>query len=174
MFEPFLVNTPRYYDDRGYTADLTSTNSSILDYKTFCPRQTLISFSKKWVIRGMHSQIEVPQKKLISILNGTILDVVININIKSKDYGKIQYFQLDSKVNQSLFVPEGYLHGYQVLSDDSTLCYQIDGAFEPQDSITVNPLDPYLKIEWANFSEITMSIRDQEGLHFECLKKLLP
>ena len=88
MFKPFLVDTPRYYDDRGYTADLTSTNSSIFDYKSFCPCRTLISFSKQWVIRGMHSQVKVPQKKLISVLNGTILDVVINIDIESKDYGK--------------------------------------------------------------------------------------
>lgn len=173
MLTPFLLDTARYHDERGYTLDLTSSILGVCGLKNFCPHQTLISSSTKWVIRGLHSQIKVPQKKLISVLDGAIMDVVVNIKIGSKDYGKLHYFQIDAKDNHSLYVPEGYLHGYQVLREHTTLCYQIDGRFEPLDAISVNPLDPALNIKWKNPSAVIMSKKDREGLLFENISGIL-
>ena len=173
MLKPFQINTPKYYDQRGFLIDLSNTNLRLLLKINFKPQQTLIVESKKNVIRGMHHQRKVNQNKLITVLKGKILDVVIDINLNSKNYGKVKYFNLTSDSNKSLFVPDGYLHGYQVLSKRATVCYNIDGIYEQKNHITVHPFDSDLRIKWVRSHQSLISKKDHKGIEFKCLKKYL-
>lgn len=173
MFEPCLLDYSRYYDERGFISDLTDIFTGELDSLGFCPRQILVSSSAKWVIRGMHSQVNYPQRKLINVLDGKILDVVVNIDISSGKYGEVTYFPMDASNNQSLFIPHGYLHGFQVLSENAKICYIIDGCFVPNDALSVTPLDPTLNIKWKKSPEIIMSNKDREGLYFDKVRDKL-
>lgn len=173
MLKPCLLDTPKFFDNRGYTSDLTSFTSYNMEFKNFRPNQILICQSKQWVIRGLHCQLKVPQNKVVSVVDGEILDVVVNINVDSPDFGNIEYFRIESALSQSLFIPEGYLHGYQVLSGQATLCYQIDGVYDPDNSLSIYPHDPELGINWVNLSSAIMSKNDSQGLLFESLKRRL-
>jgi len=172
MLKPFQINTPKYYDDRGFLIDLSISKLKMLKLN-FKPQQTLIVESKNGVIRGMHSQRKVKQNKLITVLNGKILDVVVDINVNSKNYGKVKYFNLTNASNKSLFVPDGYLHGYQVLSKRATVCYNIDGIYDQKNQITIHPFDPDLKIKWVKPRQGLISKKDDKGIAFKCLKKYL-
>lgn len=172
MLKPFQINTPKYYDNRGFLIDISIPKLKMLKLN-FEPQQTLIVESKNGVIRGMHCQRKFHQNKLVTVLNGKILDVVVNINVNSRNYGEVKYFNLDSKSDKSLFVPHGYLHGYQVLSNKATVCYSIDGNYEKQDQIIIHPFDPDLKINWKSQHQKLISKKDKKGATFKCLKKYL-
>lgn len=173
MLKPIFIRTPKYYDNRGYLIDISKSKISSLIKYNFKPKQTLIVKSKKGTIRGLHGQFKNRQNKLITVLQGEILDVVVDINISSKNYGKIEYFEMTSKTNKSLFIPHGFLHGYQVISNSSIICYSIDSDYKKKNQISINPLDADLKIKWIKQPLKILSKKDNEAKSFRWLKKYL-
>ena len=69
--------------------------------------------------------------------------------------------------NTCLYVPKGYLHGYQVSSDSATICYQIKGTYSQIDEVRVNPKDPFLNIQWRKLSLQFIADKDKNGLPYE-------
>jgi dTDP-4-dehydrorhamnose 3,5-epimerase len=110
------------FDDRGSFKKILSTNTelylSMVDVK-----EVFITNSKKGTIRGMHIQGPIhPMKKIITVLSGKILDVVVDLRESSPSYN--QYIAIEmSDDNHALFIPEGFAHGFQVLSDDAKVLY---------------------------------------------------
>lgn len=100
-------------------------------------------------MRGMHLQREPhTERKLVTVISGAILDVLIDLRDGSNNYGRISTFELDAASGTSLFVPQGFAHGYQTLADNTFVQYAIDGAFDPDGSVTLSPLSPILKDTW--------------------------
>ena len=172
MLIPKLIPTPKFKDKRGYVIDVSASSLLKNFFNKTKPQQTLISFSRKGVIRGLHCQVSSKQKKIITVIKGKILDVVVSINPRDKNYSKIFYFKMNYRHNHSLYIPEGYLHGYQVLSNDAILSYQITGKYEPNKALTVNPFDPKLNIKWMNLMNKTLSKKDINGISFDDLKEI--
>ena len=106
-----IYNKISYKDKRGYTRELFKNN---LIKKKF--PFDLLSLSKKNVIRGLHLQIKRPQGKFVSVLKGKVFDVALDCRKNSKTFG--QYFSiiLSERKNNSLFIPEGFAHGFCSLS----------------------------------------------------------
>lgn len=104
-------------------------------------REVIISNSERNVIRGMHYQKRPDELiKLISCSSGSILDVFININKKSKNYGKYGSIELSEKDSISLLIPPNYAHGYLVRSKTASVVYLQSGDYNPETEDGINPL----------------------------------
>ena len=107
-FKDLLIYSKETYKDkRGYFRELFVNK----DFKKRFPFDVM-SFSKKDVIRGLHLQLKKPQGKLITVLNGKIFDVALDCRKTSKTFGKYFSIILSEKDNISLFIPEGFAHGF--------------------------------------------------------------
>jgi dTDP-4-dehydrorhamnose 3,5-epimerase len=95
---------------------------------------------KRNTIRGLHAQVGLA--KLVTVVRGTIMDVVVNEN------GEHQKFILSGEFPQSLYIPKGYYHGYRTLTDDVIMMYQQDGYYDPRLEYGVKWYDKDLNIDW--------------------------
>jgi dTDP-4-dehydrorhamnose 3,5-epimerase len=120
------------------------------------------STSKYGVIRGLHLQEgEHVQAKLIRVSQGKILDVVVDFRKDSPTYGKHFSIILTKENKKQLFVPRGFLHGFSVLEDDSTVVYKCDNYYNPESEFGIIYNDPSFDIDWKLKEEdIDLSNKD--------------
>ncbi len=146
FFETF--NLQKFKDVSGLSIDFVQDN---------------LSTSKKGVLRGLHYQ-EKPfeQAKLVTVLNGEILDVVVDLRPNSKTYGEYLKLNINSEDSKSLFIPKGMAHGFLTLSEEVLFAYKCDGYYNPGSEKGIRFDDPRLNIDWE-FSqcEIILSEKDK-------------
>lgn len=106
------------------------------------------SRSAKGVIRGMHARSGRGEAKLVRCANGAIHDVLVDIRRESPTFGEWQAFLLDDNDFRHLYVPPGFLHGFQALTELADVCYRIDRPHDPAEDLAVAYNDPHLAIEW--------------------------
>jgi|SRR5581483_2094685 len=104
--------------------------------------------SKQGVLRGLHAQLKKPQAKLIRVTQGEVFDVAVDVRPDSPTFGKWEGFRLSNENFFQLFIPEGFLHGYCVLSPEAVVEYKCTDYYNPGDEIGVRWDDPELKIQW--------------------------
>lgn len=160
VFEPVV-----YGDDRGYFFES-------FNQRTFLHDQVAINFvqdnqarSVFGVVRGLHYQIEPhAQTKLIRVLQGTILDVVLDLRTGSPSYGKVFDIELSAENKKQLLVPKGFAHGYSVLTDTAEVFYKCDDYYykECEGGIAYN--DSSLAIDWK-VPEDKMILSPKDLLH---------
>tara|TARA_B100000035_G_scaffold79888_1_gene66923 strand:+ start:29522 stop:30055 length:534 start_codon:yes stop_codon:yes gene_type:complete len=121
------------------------------------------SRSKKNVIRGLHFQIEKPQIKLIKVLSGSIFDVVVDIRKQSKNFGKHISVELNAKDNKQLWIPEGFAHGFLVLSEIAEVQYKVSEFWDPELERSLLWSDEDLNINWPLSSNPIISSKDQKA-----------
>ena len=113
------------------------------------------------ILRGLHYQLEKPQGKLVHVISGSIKDVIVDIRLGSPDFGKSIMFDLDSKLHNMVYVPEGFAHGYLVLERDTIVHYKCTDYYDPTSEYGIFWNDKDLNIEWDIFNPI-LSNRDSE------------
>ncbi len=106
------------------------------------------SMSKKNVLRGLHYQKQYPQAKLIRVLRGEIYDVAVDIRKGSKTYGQWFGVILSAENKKQLFIPEGFAHGFLVMSDEVEIAYKCSDFYHPEDEGGISFDDPELGIAW--------------------------
>lgn len=106
------------------------------------------SRSGKGVIRGMHGRAGRGEAKLVRCANGAVHDVLVDIRPSSPTFGTQQAFLLDDNVFRHLYVPPGFLHGFQALTTTADVCYRIDRPHDPSEDLGVAFDDPDLAIDW--------------------------
>ena len=121
------------------------------------------SRSKKNVIRGLHFQIEKPQIKLIKVISGSIFDVVVDIRKQSKNFGKHISIELNSEDNKQLWIPEGFAHGFLVLSEIAEVHYKVSEFWDPELERSLLWSDEDLNINWPLSSNPIISSKDQKA-----------
>lgn len=113
----------------------------------FC--QGNVSRSVRNVIRGLHLSIGFGrQVKLVTCLQGKILDVFLDLRQNSATYLEWGSVVLEGLDGQSILIPEGVAHGFAALDETNVVCYLNSKTYDPNYEITINPLDPALKIQW--------------------------
>lgn len=117
------------------------------------------SHSRRGVLRGLHSQVKHPQGKLIYVVRGEIWDVAVDIRRGSPTFGKWAGATLSDKNRHQLYVPEGCLHGFVVMSETVDVIYKCTDLYNPQDEQGVIWNDPDIGIEWP-LTDPTLSNRD--------------
>ena len=159
---PKLFVSKIYKDKRGKLNEILR-NSSRIKYK-FIIQTT----SKKNVFRGLHFQRKYKQFKYIHLLKGSILDITININKKSKNYGKVYKYKL--KPGYSLAIPKDYAHGYYTYGRENVLLYLMDNyrKKEYEDGISIRDK----KFNFINKKKMIISKKDKNWNLFNEFKKI--
>lgn len=139
------------YDDAGITARFVQDNHSR---------------SSKGVLRGLHYQIENPQGKLVRVSQGVVFDVAVDMRKSSKQFGQWTGVLLSEENNRQLWVPEGFAHGFVVLSETADFQYKCTNYYSPEHERTLMWNDASVGIEWPELegAEIKLSEKDTNGL----------
>ena len=123
------------------------------------------SVSTKGVIRGLHYQISpFAQGKLVRVVSGAVFDVAVDIRLDSKSFGKWVGVELSGDNNRQLWVPEGYAHGFQVISDSAVFLYKTTNFYSPEHERCIRWDDQTLSIDWPIKGKPLVSDKDAEGL----------
>lgn len=105
------------------------------------------SVSHKGVIRGMHFQLPPHgQSKLVYVLQGRVLDAVVDLRMNSKTYKEAMTVDLSSETRRALFIPEGFAHGFQSLENNTTMVYSQSEEYSPESDFGVSPLS--IEVDW--------------------------
>ena len=158
--ELFLYKKDTHKDNRGYFRELFIEKN----LKKKFPFD-IMSLSKKNVVRGLHLQLVRPQGKLLTVIRGKMLDVAVDCRKKSKTYGKHFSIILSDKDNNSLYVPEGFAHGFCSLEDNTILHYKCTEYRDAKSEVGILWNDPELKIKWPT-KKVIVSTKDKNNLSF--------
>ncbi len=125
--------------------------------------QDNISVSRRGALRGLHLQNPNAQGKLVSVLQGEVFDVAVDLRQSSRTFGKWHGLHLSSENKRQFFVPAGFAHGFVVLSETAMFNYKCTEFYSPKDEMTIRWDDPQIGIAWP-ISNPTLSGKDQNGL----------
>ena len=155
-----LLVTPKVFkDSRGYF--LESFNNKHLPFNFVQDNQ---SFSLKNTIRGLHYQVVKPQGKLVRAIKGRILDVAVDIRKDSPTFKQYVAVELSSDNFKQLYVPEGFAHGFSVLSDEAEVLYKTTEYWHKEHDRSLNFNDPELNIDWKIESIPILSDKDRDAV----------
>ena len=122
------------------------------------------SRSEKNVLRGLHYQIKQPQGKLVRVVAGEVFDVAVDLRRGSRTFGQWASATLSAENKHQLWIPEGYAHGFLVLSEHAEFLYKTTDYWAPEFERCIAWNDPALGISWPITSEPKLSSKDQKGL----------
>jgi len=159
-----LIEPNVHADERGYFVETFRQDlfEEVLGYQVNFIQHNE-SKSSKGVLRGLHFQLEpYAQAKLIRVIEGRVLDVVVDIRKSSPTFSQHVAVELSEKNKHQLFVPHGFAHGYVVLSDSSTLVYKVDNYYAPEHERGIAFNDSKLGIDWKiAVDELQLSDKDR-------------
>jgi dTDP-4-dehydrorhamnose 3,5-epimerase len=129
------------------------------------------SFSTYGVLKGLHFQKPpMSQGKLVRVIKGEMLDIAVDIRMGSPWYAKHVAKKLNSENKYQMWIPQGFAHGYIVLSDEAIFSYKCDNYYSPANESGIRYDDPFLKIDWLlDKSQIKLSEKDSKHAFFEKL-----
>jgi len=164
MNYPRKIRTAKFIDNRGYFKE-------IIKYKDFNKNFPFDCFSKskKNVFRGMHIQLRKQQAKFITVVRGEIIDYAINLRKNSKNFGKVYKFRINEDSDYSIYIPEGYAHGFLCLSDYCNLYYKCSNYRDEKSELSIN----YKCLNLSNKKKLILSKKDREALSLQEIKKIL-
>lgn len=170
----FILEPDVFKDERGYFFESYNELKleEILGYK---PQFVQDNQSKSGygVIRGLHMQAgDFSQAKLVRVLEGAVLDVVVDVRKDSETFGESFSIELTAENNKQLFIPKGFLHGFSVLSDEAVFFYKCDDFYNKESEAGINPLDKGLNIDWKIAEDkMILSEKDTDAPEFSELFK---
>lgn len=125
------------------------------------------SKSVKHVLRGLHFQTEQAQGKLVRVVQGEVFDVAVDVRRDSPTFGQWVGTHLSAENKHQLWVPEGFAHGFVVLSDTAEFLYKTTNYYAPQFEAAIRWDDPDIGIEWPFEGEPTLSAKDAAAMSFK-------
>lgn len=160
VFEPKVFG-----DDRGFFFE--SFNKKV--FEEVVGRQVNFvqdnhSRSVKGVLRGLHYQIQQPQGKLVRVSQGEVFDVAVDLRKSSVTFGKWVGVHLSAENKKQLWIPEGFAHGFVVLSDSAEFLYKTTDYWAPDHERSLAWNDPQLAIDWQLTEQPSLSAKDQKAV----------
>lgn len=161
-----MVLEPRVFgDDRGFFFE--SFNARSFEQATGLKRvfvQDNHSKSVRNVLRGLHYQIQNPQGKLVRVVQGDVFDVAVDLRKGSKTFAQWVGVHLSSENKKQLWVPEGFAHGFVVLSETAEFLYKTTDYYAPDYERSLLWCDPAVGIEWPIDGEPKLAAKDEAAL----------
>ena len=164
----FIIEIEKLEDERGFFSrawckkefEALGLNSSIV--------QANISFSKKrGTLRGLHYQVSPHEEvKLVRCVRGAIYDVIVDLQKGLPPYKQWLGVELTADNHKMLYVPEGFAHGYQTLTDNTEVCYEVSQFYSPEAELGVRWNDPAFGIEWPVTGTPIISAKDKSWPDF--------
>lgn len=155
-----IIKAQKFGDERGFFLESFNQRELQAAGITFNVRQINFAKSQQNVLRGLHYQLEpYAQTKLVGVINGAVLDVVVDLREDSPTY--LQHYKLNIDTQDTfLLVPRGFAHGYYTLAPDTVFYYAVDNFYHPESERGVLYSDPELAIDWELAGEPTISAKD--------------
>ncbi len=168
-----LIEPKVYRDDRGYfveTYNQRDMQEAGLDMVFVQDNQSL---SRKGVLRGLHFQKHFPQGKLVRVIRGAVFDVAVDLRKSSGTYGQWYGLELTGENQRQFYIPEGFAHGFLVLSDEVEFCYKTTDFYHPNDEGGIIWNDTNIGIQWPLYSvgEVVLSDKDKVNPSFKQLRE---
>ena len=178
----YIIVPTVHGDNRGYFMETYNQNDMHEAGLDMVFVQDNQSRSVKGVLRGLHFQKEFPQGKLVRVIKGSVFDVAVDLRSESKTYGKWYGVELTAENKKQFLIPQGFAHGFLVLSDVAEFCYKVNDFWHPNDEGGMAWNDPEIGIEWPQLvgeypgsadasgyaledgTKLTLSDRDQKWL----------
>lgn len=173
--KPFVIENTIFRDDRGYFQELYRFNRQDNKFKETRFVQDNVSLSKiKGTVRGLHMQcLDSSQTKIVSCIRGKIFDVAIDARPSSKNYGRHYTIELCAELGNQFYIPAGFLHGFQTLTDDCMVFYKCSQEYNPFSEVTVKWNDQDLSVPWPFPYSNVFSEKDSAGIAFKKLAAVL-
>lgn len=167
-----IIEPAVHGDERGYFMETYSKRDMLeagfdLDFV-----QDNQSMSVKGVLRGLHFQKEFPQGKLVRVIKGKVFDVAVDLRKESVTYGKWFGVELSEENKKQFYIPEGFAHGFLVLSDIAEFCYKCTDFYHPGDEGGLAWNDPEIGIQWPEVEGEYKGSASAEGYCFSDGTKL--
>lgn len=161
----YIIETQVFTDDRGhfYESYHQQKFCDLINRKDINFVQDNQSKSKHGVLRGLHYQTKNTQGKLVRVISGEIYDVVVDLRLTSSSFKKWFGLHLSAENKKMLWVPEGFAHGFLVLSTEAEVCYKTTDYYNPQVEVCLKWNDPLLNISWPKTDGPFLSPKDQTG-----------
>jgi dTDP-4-dehydrorhamnose 3,5-epimerase len=158
-----VIVEPRIHgDERGFFQESWKSSSYGAHGMPTAFVQANISRSMKGVLRGLHYQFRQPQGKLVSVIEGRIFDVAVDIRAGSTSFGQWAGVELSAANNRQLYVPEGFAHGFIVLSNSALFHYHCTTEYSPEYDTAIAWNDPDIGVKWP-CEPVTVSDKDQKA-----------
>ncbi|MCS7201472.1 MAG: dTDP-4-dehydrorhamnose 3,5-epimerase [Dictyoglomus sp.] len=159
-----IIEPTVYRDERGFFME----TYNLKEFKELGLNVDFVqdnhSRSKKGVLRGLHFQRKYPQGKLIRVIRGRIFDVAVDIRKESATFGKWYGIELSEENKLMFYIPEGFAHGFLVLSEEAEVLYKTTEYYHPEDEGGIIWNDPDIGINWPleEIDEIILSEKDKK------------
>jgi len=165
----FLITPSIFHDNRGYFYESwNQKNFDQLIGKSIKFLQDNHSFSKQGVVRGLHYQLQpFQQSKLVMCISGEIFDVAVDLRKDSRTFGSWVGVILNDKNHNKLWVPEGFAHGFLVMSSSALVIYKVDQYWKKDYEKSIRWDDEYLQIKWPEVKgKGLISEKDSNSINF--------
>jgi dTDP-4-dehydrorhamnose 3,5-epimerase len=164
-----LVLEPKVFgDDRGFFYESFNARTFEALSGLKCEFvQDNHSRSQRGVLRGLHYQVQQAQGKLVRVTHGEVFDVVVDLRRSSPTFGRWAGINLSAENKRQLWVPEGFAHGFLVLSDYAEFLYKTTDYYAPEHERCIRWDDPDLAIEWPLAEAPQLSAKDKTGVNFK-------
>lgn len=172
--DAFLIGNFFVEDNRGWFIKNFVNNSFKNSGIDFNVSETFLSCSNRNVIRGMHFQTNNPQSKIVSVVQGRVFDVIVDLRKNSRTYKEHFGVELSKDNHKALYIPRGFAHGFLSLDDNSIMLYLCDGDYDKESDSGILYNDEDLNIDWPikNISDAIVSDRDLNLMSFKEFESL--
>ena len=150
-------------DSRGYFMETYNENDMKEAGLDMVFVQDNQSCSSKRVLRGLHFQKSFPQGKLVRVIKGSVYDVAVDLRSNSETYGKYYGIELTEENKKQFYIPQGFAHGFLVLSDIAEFCYKCTDFYHPGDEGGMAWNDPEIGIQWPQVKGSYQGSASAEG-----------
>lgn len=159
-----IIEPDIFEDQRGYFFESWQQTKFAQQVCDVAFKQDNVSYSTQGVLRGLHFQKWQPQGKLIQVLVGKVFDVAVDIRKSSPTYGQWVGTILSEQNRRQLWIPEGFAHGFYVLSPKAICSYKCTDYYDPKSEVCIRWDDADLNIDWPLLQEPIISEKDSLGI----------
>lgn len=168
VFEPEPRTDERGFFMRVFSADVHARGG--IDHTALVQENQ--SRSRRGTIRGLHTRRALSEAKLVRCVRGGVWDVAVDLRPWSPTFGRWESFELDEDQHRQVYIPPGFAHGFQAVTDLADVCYRVDAYYEPDLDVAIAYDDPDLAIPWP-LDEPIVSERDRTAPHLAEVRHLL-
>lgn len=160
-----IIEPKVFGDERGFFMETFRTT----EFNEQCAPREFVqenhSMSSRGILRGLHYQMQQTQGKLVRIVRGAVFDVAVDMRSESPTFGQWVGVELSAENKRQLWVPEGFAHGFYVMSDEAEFVYKCTDYYAPEHERSLRWNDPTLAIDWplVNGEQPSLSDKDAEG-----------
>lgn len=158
----YVIEPTVFKDERGYFVETYNQNDMKEAGLDIVFVQDNQSMSIRGVLRGLHFQKQFPQGKLVRVVRGKVFDVAVDLRSDSKTYGKWFGVELSAENMKQFYIPEGFAHGFLVLSDEAEFCYKCTDFYHPGDEGGLAWNDPEIGVEWPLEEGVDLIISEKD------------